>query len=74
MSAALRSESMKCEIMQVCAEALYAPIPTMIWEVTMNITELAALSNFPRMFLRVKIHAQNTFKPDVDLTSSWSHG
>jgi len=65
---------MKYEIMQVCAKALYAPIPTMIWEVAMNITKLAALSNFPCMFLHVKIHAQNTFKLDVDLTSSWSDG
>jgi len=31
-----------------------APILTMIWEVTMNITKLTALSNFPRMFLCVK--------------------
>jgi len=44
MSAALRSESMKYEIMQVYAKALYTPIPTMIWEVTMNITKLTALS------------------------------
>ena len=65
---------MKYEIMQVCAKALYAPIPTMIWEVTMNITKLAALSKFPRMFLCIKIYAQNTFKPYVDLTSSWSDG
>ena len=71
MSAAL-SESMKYKIMQVCAKALYTPIPTMIWEVTMNITKLAALSNFPHMFLCIKIHAQNTLKLDVDLTSSWS--
>ena len=40
----------------------------------MNITKLAAFSNFPHMFLQVKIHAQNIFEHDVDLVDLWSGG
>ena len=49
-------------------------MPTMILEVTMNITKLAAFSNFLHMFLRAKIHAQNIFERDVDLVDLCSGG
>jgi len=47
---------------------------SMILEVTVNITKLAAFSTLPHMFLRAKIHAQNIFEHDVDLLDLWSGG
>ena len=61
------------EIVQACAQTLYTPIPAMILEVAIEFTKLAAYSNFPHMFLRAKIHAQNSFEHDMDLVS-WCLG
>jgi hypothetical protein len=58
---------MDYEIVQVCNKTLYAPMPTIISEATMNITKFTTFGNFPRMFLQVKIRAQNTFGHGVDL-------
>jgi len=58
------------KIVQAFAQTLYTPISAMILEVAIEFT---AFSNFPRMFLRAKIHAQNTFEHDTDLVS-WCSG
>ena len=68
-SATSRSVSIDHKIVLVCVQTLSTPIPAMISEITMEFTKLTAFSNFPRMFLHPKNHAQNIFEQDLDLVS-----